>query len=161
MLKTPVDFFKPPAGAVSYSDLRKATSAARSAAASPPRRSRAPAPSPPCSSIACSSVAARPSWRKCSAPRRSSSGSVRKSAGVARPRQMSARPAHVVQEEVGVGGERPVSQRRHGAGPGAERRDVAGRAPYLGKEVAAAPPVLAELQRRRRREEADEVVGEV
>src|SRR5437899_734645 len=68
---------------------------------------------------------------------------------------------HVVQEEVGVGGERPVSQRRHGAGPGAERRDVAGRAPYLGKEVAAAPPVLAELQRRRRREEAREVVGEV
>src|SRR5207253_11357376 len=35
MLKTPVDFFKPPVGAVSYSDLRKATSAARSAAASP------------------------------------------------------------------------------------------------------------------------------
>src|SRR2546430_11239602 len=99
MLKTPVDFFKPPAGAVSYSDLRKATSAARSAAASPLNRSRAPAPSPPCSSIACSSVVARPSWRKCSAPRRSRSGSVRKSAGVARPRQMSAKSAPISRSE--------------------------------------------------------------
>src|SRR2546427_10508309 len=35
------------------------------------------------------------------------------------------------------------------------------RSPDLGEEVAAVPPVLAELQRRRRREEAHEVVGQV
>src|SRR6266480_483211 len=68
---------------------------------------------------------------------------------------------HVVQQEVGVGGERLVPQGRHGAVPGAQRRDVTGRAPDLGEEVAAVPSVFAELQRRGRREEAHEVVGEV
>src|SRR5439155_6896003 len=68
---------------------------------------------------------------------------------------------HVVQQEIGVGGERLVPQRRHGAIPGAQRRDVTGGAAYLGEEVAAAPPVLAELQRRRRREKPHEIVGEV
>src|SRR6266704_6118423 len=68
---------------------------------------------------------------------------------------------HVVQQEVGVGGKLPVAQGRDWAVPGAQGGDVAGRAPDLGKEVAAVPPVLAELQRRRRREEAHEVAGQV
>src|SRR6184192_1062876 len=73
-----------------YSDLRNATTAARSAAESPLNPSRAPAPSPPCSSTACSMPLARPSWRNVLASRRARSGSVRKSSGVATPRQMSA-----------------------------------------------------------------------
>src|SRR6185312_8576554 len=68
---------------------------------------------------------------------------------------------HVVQQQVGVGGEWPVAQGRDCAVPGAQGGDVAGRAPDLREEVAAVPPVLAELQRRRRREEAYEVVGQV
>src|SRR5437879_9840799 len=67
----------------------------------------------------------------------------------------------IVQQEVGVGGKLLGAQGLDWAVPGAQGGDVAGRAPDLGEEVAAVPPVLAELQRRRRREEAHEVVGQV
>src|SRR2546422_8095325 len=56
MLTAPRRVLQAPAWGVSYRDLRKATSAARSAGGRALKRSRAPAPSPPCSSIACSSV---------------------------------------------------------------------------------------------------------
>src|SRR5213596_145367 len=57
---------------------------------------------------------------------------------------------HIVQQEVRVGGKLLVAQGRDWAVPGAQGGDVAGRAPDLGEEVAAVPPVLADLQRRRR-----------
>src|SRR5947199_582648 len=58
---------------------------------------------------------------------------------------------HIVQQEVRVGGKLLVAQGLDWAVPGAQGGEVAGRAPDLGEEVAAVPPVLAELQRRRRR----------
>src|SRR5437016_9008504 len=64
---------------------------------------------------------------------------------------------HVVQQEVGVGGELPVAQRRDRAVPCAQGRDVAGGAPCLGKQLAPASTVFPGLERRRRREEAYEV----
>src|SRR5256885_2390340 len=80
-----------PPGVLRQRALRNAMIALRSAAERTLKRSRAPEPSPPCRSIACSRVVACPSWRNVFASRRSSSGSVRKSLGVAMPRQMSAR----------------------------------------------------------------------
>src|SRR2546422_11379770 len=59
------------------------------------------------------------------------------------------------------GGKLLVAQGLDWAVPGAQGGDVADRAPDLGEEVAAVPPVLAQPQRRRRREEAHEVVGQV
>src|SRR6058998_2519040 len=68
---------------------------------------------------------------------------------------------HVVQQEIRVGGKLLIAQGLDWAVPGAQGGEVAGRAPDLGEQVAAVPPVLAELPGRRRREEAYEVVGQV
>src|SRR2546428_4437103 len=63
---------------------------------------------------------------------------------------------HIVHQEVRVGGKLLVAQGLDWAVPGAQGGDVAGRAPDLGAEVTAVPPVLAGPPQRLRRPAASE-----
>src|SRR5439155_1725394 len=67
--------------------------------------------------------------------------------------------AHVVQQQIAVGGELLVAERRDGARPGAECRHVTGGAPDLREQVAAVALVVATSQGAGRGEEAHEGVG--
>src|SRR3989442_3336709 len=69
--------------------------------------------------------------------------------------------SHVVQQQVGVGGDRLVTQRRDRTVAGRERGHVARRAADAPERRAAALALAAEPRGRRRGEEAHEVVGEI
>src|SRR4029077_12122075 len=69
--------------------------------------------------------------------------------------------AHVVEQQVGIGGELAPVERLSGTGPGAERGEVAARTADLREEVTATTAVAAQLGGRWRREEAHEVVRHI